>query len=141
LRVKTWGKPRPKIRRERLEQDLQILLVRSRLEPLVKRGILLDYWSTPNELVGMIYRERPWLARDASKMGVQKGVPDLTLRAIVDGVGRICWMELKSDTGSLTEAQKGFKARSEAGGWPWYEIRSVEGFDAALKDWLCQGRF
>lgn len=137
MRVKTWGKPRPKLRRERPEQDLQILLVRSRLEPLVKRGILLDYWSTPNELVGMIYRERPWLARDASKMGVQKGVPDLTLRAIVDGIGRICWMELKSDTGSLTEPQKGFKARSEAGGWPWYEIRSVEEFDDALKDWLC----
>lgn len=126
----------PKVRRQTPEQDLQILIVRARLEPMVKIGKLLDYWATPNELVGMIYRERPWLARDASKMGVQRGVPDLTLRAIVNGHGRICWMELKSEVGSLSEPQREFRDRTQSGGWPWYLVRTLEEFDAAVAEWL-----
>jgi hypothetical protein len=69
-------------------------------------------------------------------MGVQRGVPDLTLRSIVDGVGRICWMELKSDTGSLSEPQKGFRDRTALAGMDWYEIRSLEEFDVAIRLWL-----
>jgi len=113
------------------------MIVRSRLEPMVKAGKLLDYHATANELVGMVYQTKPWASQLASKMGVKRGVPDLTLRAIgPDGKGRICWIELKSEVGSLSEPQKEFRDRTQAGGWPWYLVRSLDEFDAAVKDFL-----
>lgn len=67
----------------------------------------------------------------AKSMGLQRGWPDLQF-LFPDGVTR--YVELKSDSGSLTPEQKAFRDRVEPHGI-FAVCRSVEDVEAALRGW------
>lgn len=69
-------------------------------------------------------------------MGVKAGVPDL----LVINQGRALWIELKSKTGDLSDAQKATRAdlnlcRGVSGAYVWEQCRSVECVEASLRYW------
>jgi len=70
--------------------------------------------------------------------GLRRGVPDL---AIVGGVGRVFFLEVKAAKGRLSEYQ------SEFGDWcahkgliPWACVHSVEETRHALREWQIETR-
>lgn len=71
-------------------------------------------------------------AANLKRMGVIPGVADLM---IVPEGGRAHWLEVKSETGKQSPAQKAFAATMEALGSPYAVVRSVDEAEAALKGW------
>lgn len=63
-------------------------------------------------------------------MGVHAGFSDL----IVISGGRVLFLEVKSRTGRLTEAQERFRDDVVGQGLPWALVRSIEDATAALRD-------
>ena len=74
-------------------------------------------------------------ARDAregakfKKMGVRAGYPDLTL--LYDG--KTAFIELKTEKGYLSFAQKEFRSWAQNNGFEWYLVRSFDEFIQVLK--------
>lgn len=66
-------------------------------------------------------------------MGVKAGVPDIIM-VLPDG--RAAFVELKAGRGTLTEAQMAFKARSQALGCAWAEVRSLDEMIGLAERWL-----
>lgn len=63
-------------------------------------------------------------------MGVYAGFSDLM---VIVG-GRVLFLELKSKTGSLSPAQRAFRDRVCAQGFPWALVRSIDDALQALRD-------
>lgn len=61
-------------------------------------------------------------------MGIYPGFSDL----LVISEGRVMFLELKSATGTLSAAQRAFRDRVCAQGFPWALVRSVDDAMAAL---------
>lgn len=66
------------------------------------------------------------------RMGVQAGVGDL---CILWSPGRVGFIEVKSDKGQLTEAQKSFEQLCRELSVPFAVVKSVQEANDALKKW------
>lgn len=72
-----------------------------------------------------------WARRQAmlTEMGALAGFPDL----IVMAEGKIAFLEVKAPGGSLSPAQRLFRDRAAAHGFPWALVRSADDALAAIE--------
>ena len=75
-------------------------------------------------------RKRSWSpeAQKLKAMGARAGVADLVV--VYDG--RAIFLEVKTSSGALSDAQKAFRAAAEAARAPFYVVRSIDDVHAAL---------
>jgi hypothetical protein len=85
------------------------------------------YFSIPN---GGLRNAR--VAQKMSAEGLFPGVADLCF--MLSG-GRAAWLEMKTEVGSLSDYQLGFKARCVRLGHLWGMARSVDEAIEVLKGW------
>lgn len=114
---------REKVNRVYAERELQ----RSAHEFL--SALRIPHFHVPNERASEI--ERMKLAAE----GVDPGVPDIV---VVLHEGRSGWIELKSESGTLTENQKRWRDLLIERGHQWALCRSLREIEDALREW---GRF
>ncbi len=81
-------------------------------------GIFL--FAVPNEAAGKI---TPQKAARLKAMGLRSGISDLI---IIGSDGRAYFMEVKTETGRLSESQKRFQAYCATKGWIYTVVRSVD---------------
>lgn len=97
------------------------------------------------DLAGVRYFHCPSERKDAreakmlSALGVKAGVPDLCFPYALNGLPRTAWIELKSETGSLTAAQKDWRDYLVSIGNEWACLRSVEAVVETLTFWRVPG--
>ncbi len=115
-------KPSPKLFPE---QELQISIVQWMKRNLPKEVVFFHVPNGGNRSLreGAIFKA----------MGVVAGVPDL----IIAWPGGIAAPELKAGKGSSSEAQKTMQSRLSAIGWHVCEVRSLDEFQIALRDFGC----
>ncbi len=89
---------------------------------LTLRRIL--HFHVPNASKGPI----AWRAK-LKRMGLLAGVPDLVL--VLEN--EIVFVEIKTETGRLSPAQRWFRDKVQEFGHLWYLVRSVEEMDQVLK--------
>lgn len=65
---------------------------------------------------------RWWIVRFQGGLGTYPGLPDLCAMK----KGRFVWIEIKTPTGKLSEAQVAFQARCLEEGMEFYVIKSVD---------------
>jgi hypothetical protein len=94
-------------------------------EYLSIRGIF--FFSIPNEHYNISHRQLMTL----KKMGLVSGMPDL---CILHG-GRVYFLEVKNETGTLSDNQKNIHAILSDKGYPVSIVRSVENVESALRLW------
>ena len=100
------------------EHEFQIRVVRTIIEPARKRGALIDYWHTPNEVCGQLAdKDRKTLV----KMGLSAGVSDLILVSgkccVLCGAAQMAALELKSGDNEPSDKQTAFLRRMAQAGW------------------------
>ena len=105
------------------EHDIQCQIVTT----LRLMGIYL--FSVPNDMMG---NAKPWKMLRYKMAGLWPGVPDLVL---ISRDGRVHFMEVKSESGVLSDYQKRFKALCTLNSWPYAVVRSVDEAIAAVKGW------
>lgn len=116
-------RPAPKSK-QRPEEDLQIA-VAELLDLGLPQG--WRWWHTPNQRGTRKYWEQKLL----KALGVKAGIQDVT---IVGPDPRLVIIELKSDTGGLSKAQREWRDFYWSIGVPWFLARSVEDVIAACHD-------
>jgi hypothetical protein len=92
-------------------------------------GVFL--FSVPNELMGGSKGAARKMAQFKA-MGLRPGISDLIL---VSPSGRIHFLEIKTETGSLSPAQLRFQVLCHTYGWPYAVARSVEEATGQAKVW------
>ncbi len=89
------------------------------------------YWHTANER-----RTTPQQGARLKRDGVRAGVPDFTIIVPYPlGAPYVCFLELKSEEGNLSAAQKLFRRDVESIGCCYSVARSVDEATAILKQW------
>lgn len=83
-------------------------------------GLGIFLFSVPNEAAGRI---TPQKAARLKAMGLRSGISDLIL---IGQDGRAYFIEVKTETGRLSESQKRFQAYCATRGWIYGIVRSVE---------------
>ena len=118
--------PAKTLPREQPERELTVA-VADALRTLEACGKLVGPWShVANE------RRDKGEAILAYRMGVSSGVPDFIF-ALADG--RTGWIELKSETGQLSRAQREWRRRLLALGHKWALCRSLDEVIRSLEEW------
>lgn len=85
----------------------------------------LRFWHTPNQRGTRTAWENKLLAA----LGVKPGIGDV----LIGGWRTLIWIELKSPTGRLSEAQKDWRDWCALVGIPWFLCRSLEDVVEALE--------
>ncbi len=106
------------------EDDLQMAIVQH-LRLLAPKNVL--WWHCPN---GGTRSKR--MGARLKAMGVRPGVPDICL-LLADG--RPAFLELKSQKGVLSLAQRQFRAFCEAGGIEYHCCAGIDSALSVLKAW------
>ena len=77
----------------------------------------ITYWATPNStFIGPMTGAKMWYLAKLKRMGVKKGIPDLSL-FFRDGDRLVfCWAELKSEKGVTSKEQKNYMEACEKSG-------------------------
>lgn len=83
-------------------------------------GLGIFLFAVPNEAAGRI---TPQKAARLKAMGLRSGISDLI---IIGQDGRAYFMEVKTETGRLSESQKRFQAFCQSKGWIYGIVRSVD---------------
>jgi hypothetical protein len=87
------------------------------------------FFAVPNSAAGKTSMQR---AMRLKAMGVRAGVTDLV---IMDPDGQACFLEIKTESGKLSESQKKFRDLCADRGWPWGIARSVEEAIEQCRTW------
>jgi len=91
----------------------------------------LLFFSVPNEAIGGGRKASLRMARFKA-MGLRPGVADLV---IISPLGFAHFVEVKDAIGRLLPAQKVFRDRCIASGFPWAVVRSLDDMVVALTKW------
>lgn len=83
------------------------------------------FFSVPNE--GHAKKSMPFL----KAMGLRSGVSDLV---VILPLGKICFLEVKSQVGTQSEPQKRFQRRVEELGHKYFVVRDLEEVGLILND-------
>lgn len=120
------SKPPAKAKRETPEADIQRAIV-STLRFVLPSGSIVHHCANEVTQAGQAGAKRQAIL---AGMGVTPGFADL----IVLSQGKVLFLEVKSTTGSLSDAQKVFRDAVQAQGFAWALVRSVEDALGALTE-------
>lgn len=113
-------KPRTSPKRE--EEKLQIAIVEflgwALPEPL-------RFWHTPNQRG----TRKAWEVQLLKALGVKPGIGDI----LIGGWRTLIWIEVKTPTGTLSDAQKDWRDWCHLVGIPWFLCRSIDDVVDALE--------
>jgi hypothetical protein len=87
------------------------------------------FFAVGNDNAGKTSMQR---AMRLKAMGVRAGVADLV---IMGYGGQACFLEIKTESGRLSESQKTFRDLCQKRGWPWGIARSVEEAIEQCRTW------
>jgi hypothetical protein len=87
------------------------------------------FFAVPNSAAGKTTMQR---AMRLKAMGVRAGVADLV---IMGHGGQACFLEIKTESGRLSESQKTFRDLCQRRGWPWGIARSVDEAISFCRAW------